>query len=111
VNEEPPLVGAVLPRLAARIEAALRSQGEERLADQVGTLRITAVCPCEQPFCASFHTLRRPFKRWFIRGRQVEVRDDGPGEIVIDVVRGEIAYVEVLYLDDVRDALARLPSS
>jgi hypothetical protein len=103
-----PLVRAVLPGLAGRMEAALRALGEERLADQVPGLRITAVCPCEQPFCGSFHTLTRPMKRWFIRGRQVELADDGPGEVVIDVVRGEIAYVEVLYLDDVREALAAL---
>ncbi len=107
---EPPLVATVLPGLAERIEAALRARGEDRLADQVGTLRITAVCPCEQPFCGSFHTLTRPFKRWFIRGRQVELDDGGPGEIVVDVVRGEIAYVEVVHLDEVRDALARLPA-
>jgi hypothetical protein len=107
---EAPLVEAVLPKLAGRIEAALRAQGEERLADEVGTLRITAVCPCGQPYCASFHTLRRPFKRWFLHGRQIEVRDGGPGEIALDVVRGEIAYVEVLHLDEVRDALAHLPA-
>ena len=50
-------------------------------------------------------------KRWFMRGRQVSLRDDEPGEIAIDVVRGEIAYVEVLYLDDVRATLARLQVS
>jgi hypothetical protein len=107
---ETPLVRAVLPRLAERIEAALRAQGEPRLADQVDSLRLTDVCRCDQPYCASFHTLDRPFKRWFLRGRQVEVQDGGPGEIVVDVVRGEIAYVEVLHLDDVREALAQLPS-
>ena len=108
---ERPLVRAVLPGLAGRMEAALRAQGEERLADQVPELRITAVCKCDQPFCGSFHTLSRPMKRWFIRGRQVELADGGPGDVVIDVVRGEIAYVEVLFLDDVREALARIPAS
>ena len=107
---EAPLVGSVLPGFAARLEAALRAQGEDRLADQVPGLRITAACPCEQPFCGSFHTLSRPMKRWFIRGRQVGLADGGPGEVVIDVVRGEIAYVEVLYLDEVREALAGLRS-
>jgi len=90
------------------MEASLRAQGEDRLADQVADLRITAVCKCDQPFCASFHTLKRPMKRWFMRGRQVELADGGPGEVVVEVVRGEIAYVEVLYLDDVREALAAL---
>jgi len=105
---EQPLVRSVLPGLADRMEAALRAQGEERLADQVPGLRITAVCECDQPFCGSFHTLQRPMKRWFIRGRQVELDDGRPGEVMIDVVRGEIAYVEVLHLDDVRDALAQI---
>jgi hypothetical protein len=101
-------VWAVVPDLARRIEAALRAQGEERVADQVEDLRITAVCPCDQPFCGSFHTSKRPMTRWFLRGRQIKLQDGRPGEIVIDVVRGEIAYVEVLYLDDVREALAQI---
>ena len=105
---EAPLVAFVLPELAERIEAALRAQGEGRIADQVAGLRITGPCTCGQPFCGSFQTLKMPIKRWFMRGRQIEVRDGGPGEIVVDVVRGEIAYVEVLHLDDVRDTVARL---
>ena len=107
---EGPLVRSVLPRLAGRIESRLRAQGEERLAEQVDDLRITAVCPCEHAYCGSFHTAARPMKRWFIRGRQVSLCDDEPGEITIDVVGGEIAYVEVLYLEDVREALARIPA-
>jgi hypothetical protein len=108
---EAPLVAEVLPGLARRMESALRGQGEEALAEQVPGLRITTVCRCEQPFCGSFHTSSRPMKRWFIRGRQVELADGEPGEIVLDVVRGEIAYVEVLYLDDVRARLLRLPGA
>jgi hypothetical protein len=106
--KEAPLVSSMLPELAERMESALRAQGEGRVADQVAGLRITGVCECGQRFCGSFQTLGRPLKRWFMRGRQIELRDGGPGEIVVDVVRGEIAYVEVLYLDDVRDSVARL---
>jgi hypothetical protein len=105
---EAPLLGSVLPELAERIEAALRAQGEGRVADQVAGLRITGPCTCGQTFCGSFQTLKTPLKRWFMRGRQIELSDGGPGEIVVDVVRNEIAYVEVLYLDDVRDAVAQL---
>jgi hypothetical protein len=47
-------------------------------------------------------------QKWLIRGRQVELADGGPGEVVLDVVRGRIAYVEVLHLDEVRDAVARI---
>ncbi len=108
---ESPLVSDVLPGLARRVESALRAQGEVRLVEQVPGLRITAVCRCDQQFCGSFHTSKRPMKRWFIRGRQVEIADGEPGEIVLDVVRGEIAYVEVLYLDDVRERLLRLPDA
>jgi hypothetical protein len=109
VTDEP-LVRAVLPGLAERIETALRAQGEERIADQVSGLRITRVCSCDEPSCGSFHTSSPPMKRWFMRGRQIEVRDDGPGAISVDVVRGEIAYIEVLSVDEVREALARLPT-
>ena len=103
-----PLVRAVLPGLAARMEAALRAQGEERIAEQVDGLRITGVCPCEEPSCGSFHTAKLPMRRWFMRGRQIELLDGGPGDVTIDVVRGEIAYVEVLRLDEVRRALVGL---
>ena len=103
-----PRLRTVLPGLAERIEAALRAQGEGRIAEQVDELRIMDVCPCDQPFCGSFHTASLPMRRWFMRGRQIELRDGGPGEIAVDVVRGEIAYVEVLHLEGVREALSRL---
>jgi hypothetical protein len=105
---EAPLLRAVLPGLAVRMETALCAQGEGRIAEQVSELRITAVCPCEEPSCGSFHTAKLPMRRWFMRGRQIELPDDEPGEVTIDVVHGEIAYVEVLHADDVRRALAGL---
>jgi hypothetical protein len=108
---ESPYVRAVLPELAARIEAALLAQSEERAAEQVRELRITAVCPCEHSYCGSFHTSKLPMRRWFMRGRQIELRDGGPGEIAVDVVRGEIAYVEVLHVENVRETLARISAS
>lgn len=107
---EGPLVRGVLPGLAARIEAGLAAQGEERLAEQVGSLRIIDVCRCEHSYCGSFYTTARPMKRWFMRGRQVTIEDEDHGEITVDVVRGEIAYVEVLYLDEVRATLLALPA-
>ncbi len=102
-----PLVAAC-PQLTRVLEDALREQGEAQLADQVGGLRVTEVCRCDRPYCGSFWTARLPITRWFLRGRQVPVGGDHPGQVTLDVVRGEIAYVEVLWWDDVRDALATL---
>lgn len=107
-SETAELVASVLPELTERIEAALRAQGEPRVAEQVADLRITSVCRCGQPFCGSFHASEPPMKRWLMRGRQIELRDGGPGQIVVEVIRGVVTYVEVLHLDEVRDTVARL---
>jgi hypothetical protein len=95
------LVSEVLPELAAELERSLADQGRRDLAEQIPSLRLFAVCPCEVEGCGSFHTAR-PMKRWFRRGRQVPV-----GDIVIDTIDGEIVFVEVLGRPEVRDALRR----
>ena len=108
---EPPLVEAVLPR-ARRADRGRRCarRGRSASPSRSTTLRITAVCPCDQPYCGSFHTLQAADQA-LVHPRSPGRRcaDDEPGEISVDVVRGEIAYVEVLYLDGVRETLARLP--
>jgi hypothetical protein len=103
-----PRVQAVLPDLARRLEAGLRAQGEDRVAEQIADLRITGVCQCEHDYCGSFYTAKMPIKRWFMRGRQVTLEDEEPGEVTVDIVRGEIAYVEVLHVAGVRRALVGL---
>ena len=103
---EPPLVADVVPELAERLEALLHERGEPHLADQVTSLRVTHVCRCGQPYCGSFWTVERPMRRWVNRGRQVELREGLPGEVGLRVVQGRIAYVEVLFWDEVRDAVS-----
>lgn len=93
------LVADAVPGLAAELEEGLRRLERPDLADQVGSLRITAVCRCEVEGCGSFYT-GRPIKRWFRRGSQVAV-----DELVVDTIDGEIVYVEVLGRPDVRAAL------
>jgi hypothetical protein len=105
---EAPLVSDVVPELAERLETLLRDRDEPYLAEQVAGLRVTHVCRCGQPYCGSFWTAKRPMKRWFMRGRQVELREGLPGEVALSVVQGRIAYVEVLFWDEVRDAIARV---
>jgi hypothetical protein len=89
------------PAFAAELEQALRAEGKPELADQVEGLRITALCQCEVEGCASFSTVL-PMKRWFRRGALVPV-----GDLVVNTIDGEIAFVEVLDRPDVRVALYR----
>jgi hypothetical protein len=96
---ERPLLRERAPAFAAELEEALRAEGKPRLADQVDGLRITALCRCEVEGCASFSTVM-PMKRWFRRGALVAV-----GDLVVNTIDGEIAFVEVLDRPDVRAAL------
>ena len=100
MSEKPRLRG-IAPGFAAELEGALRAAGKPELADQVGTLRITALCRCEVEGCASFSTVL-PMKRWFRRGALVPA-----GDLVVNTIDGEIAFVEVLDRPDVRAALYR----
>jgi hypothetical protein len=108
VTDQVPLVADILPELAEQVELRLREHGEPFLAAQVADLRVTAVCRCGNEHCGSFYTAERPMKRWFRRGRQVDLSEGLPGSVTIDVVGGEIVYVEVLFWDEVRDAVARV---
>jgi hypothetical protein len=102
------LLADVLPQLAERMTDALRARGETHLVEQAAGLRITDVCRCGEPYCGSFYTARWPMKRWFRRGRQVELGEGMPGNVTLDVLAGEIVYVEVLFWDEVRDVIARV---
>jgi hypothetical protein len=93
------LVRELLPELAAELEQGLRERGRPDLAEQVTSLRVRVVCPCEVEGCGSFYTAL-PMKRWFRRGMQVPV-----GDLVVDAIDGEIVFVEVLGRPDVRDGL------
>jgi hypothetical protein len=98
---EKPLLGERVPAFANELEEVLRAEGRPELAAQVGGLRITALCPCEVEGCASFSTVL-PMKRWFRRGALVPA-----GDLVVNTIDGEIAFVEVLGRPDVRAALRR----
>jgi hypothetical protein len=92
-------LSAVVPGLAAELEDGLRAAGWPELAGQVAELEIRELCRCEVEGCASFYAAP-PMKRWFRRGKQVPV-----GDLVVDIIDGQIVYVEVLGRPDVRRAL------
>jgi len=96
---EKQLLGERAPAFAKELEGLLRKEGKPELAAQVAGLRITALCQCEVEGCASFSTVL-PMKRWFRRGALVPV-----GDLVVNTIDGEIAFVEVLDRPDVRAVL------
>ncbi len=96
-----PLLAGILPDLSAELDRLLREQHRPDLVEQLPSLRVTALCACEIEGCASFYTAR-PMKRWFRRGKQVPA-----GDLVVDTIDGEIAFVEVLGRPEARAVLER----
>ena len=99
----------ILPSLARELEQFLSNQGEAELAAQVSQLTIADRCRCGDDFCSSFYTQPKP-KGHYGPGHRCLDLDAAEGMLLIDVVEGKIAHVEVLNRDDVRrKLLAALP--
>jgi hypothetical protein len=93
-----------LPAFASELELLLSEQGERELASQVSTLAIIDRCRCGDGFCSSFYTQPQPEGAYGPNHRSL-VLDAAEGMIILDVVSGLIAQVEVLNRDDVRKPL------
>jgi len=93
-----------LPAFASELELLLSEEGEHELASQVSTLEIIDRCRCGDDFCSSFYTQPKPEGAYGPNHRSL-VLDAAEGMIILDVVSGLIAYVEVLNRDDVRKPL------
>ena len=99
-----PLVADALPQLACELEGLLTEQGEPELAAQVPSLRIVERCRCGDDFCSTFYTQPKPKGRYGSKHHCVLLEPER-GMLILDVVGGRIACVEVLYRDEVRRAL------
>lgn len=104
---EQTLLISVLPDLTDELEKLLTSKGEADLAGQVPRLRIVDRCRCGDDFCSTFYVQPKPEGAYGPGHRNV-VLDPRVGTLVLDVVNEEIAAIEVLYRDDVRDRLHAL---
>jgi hypothetical protein len=103
------LLKDALPGLADELIQLLVAAVRQSLADQVPGLKIVERCRCGDDFCASFYTLPKPDGSYGA-GHENVVLEPERGMIVLDVVNGCIAHVEVLNRDEVRRALiASLP--
>lgn len=98
-----------LPQVARELEQLLKERGELSLAAQVSTLEIVDRCRCGDDFCASFYTQPKPEGPYGPDHRCFDL-DAAKGMVILDVVSGSIAHVEILNRDDVRTLLvAALP--
>ena len=99
----------ILPLLACELELLLKKQGELELVAQVPQLRIVDRCRCGDDFCSSFYTQPKPEGSYGPGHRSMDL-DAAEGIVILDVVAGTIAHVEVLYREDIRQKLiAALP--
>ena len=98
------LLREALPELAQEVERLLAKDGHESLAKQIPQLELVDRCRCEDAFCATIYTAPRPDGTWGPEHENV-VLDPEKGMLVLDVVRGVVSCIEVLYRDDVRQAV------
>ncbi len=98
------LLNSVLPELSKELEGLLERQNEAALAAQVSSLAIVDRCRCEDDFCATFYTQPKPDGAYGPTHYCLEVEPER-GMIILDLLNGKIASVEVLYRDEVRAAL------
>ncbi|WP_295700218.1 hypothetical protein [Lapillicoccus sp.] len=87
------------PVLGGQLRDALVAEGEESLAAQMETLRVVARCGCGDDFCQSFYTAPKPDGAYGPGHRNVLLDPPWSGMLILDVVDGLIAYVEVLDRD------------
>ncbi len=98
-----PKLAQVLRAFSAEVQEGLC--GDPELAGQVAELEIFGRCECRDSFCATFYTAPRPDGTYGPGHRNVVV-DVKKGMVILDVVDGRIACVEVLHRGDVRRELA-----
>lgn len=93
-----------LPALAQELQQLLQAKNKPELAAQVPALKIVEACCCGDDFCASFYTQPKP-KGSYGPGHDTLVLEPAEGMLILDVVDGVIAFVEVLYRPDIRRKL------
>lgn len=81
--------------LVEELTLGLVAAGARDLVPQVSHLRVLAGCGCGDDFCASFRTGSA--------SAPVETVVVTPYSVLVDVSKGRLTYVEVLFRPDVKD--------
>ena len=104
----PPLLRAVYPDFAAELISLLNDDGHTDLAICAYDLRIIARCGCTDDFCQSFYTAPKPDGAYGPGHSNVPLftNHDHGGMIVLDVVNGQIMFVEVLFYPPLREQVS-----
>ncbi len=102
--ESAPLLIEMMPELATEVRELAERSGDPGLAEQVATLRIFDRCRCGDSFCATIYTQPKPAGSWGPHHKCLPL-DANAGMIVLDLVAGRIACVEVLHRDEIRARL------
>ena len=100
-----PLVSTALPAFENELTRLLLAEGHKHLVDQVAKLRIVDRCRCGDSFCATFYTAPLPKEAWGPDHQTIPLDGVSSGMVNLDLNHGSIVCIEVLYRDDVRDAL------
>jgi hypothetical protein len=97
-------IAETLPAFAAELRQLLEEHGEPDLAAQVPELMIRDRCRCGDDICSTFYTQPKPNGGFGPGHRNVRLMPED-GMLILDVVAGGIACVEVLDRKDVRRKL------
>jgi hypothetical protein len=101
-----PTLADAAPRFAAELAERLREQGRPELAEQLPGLVIAERCDCGEDFCASFASGPEP-----AASERESVAVEGLDLLVVlDVIDGRIAFVELLGSEELREAIDRVAS-
>lgn len=102
-SDKPRLID-VLPELAAELRTLLEASNHRKLAYQVAGLVIFDRCRCGDSFCASFY-IQPKLDEAYVGDHNTIDLDADEGMILLDVVNAQIAHVEVLNRDEIRETL------
>jgi hypothetical protein len=91
-------IGELFPELVGELVDLLCAEGEDELAATVPFLRFVEWCSCGEDFCKGFYTAPPP-EGAYGPGHYCVALDPDEGMIVLDVVDGEIKFVEILGRD------------
>lgn len=91
-----PLIREVYPDLIAELTILLERAAEPELAASASTLRLVAACSCKDDSCQSIQTVYRPQGASYGPGHRNVVLEPDEGMLILDVVDGQIMYVEIL---------------